>query len=194
MRPPILVATWALAFVLTVLAEDLEPALAPKAPAATVTTSVGLATAYGGALDPLATRPPIVEPVRAKINLAGGANLTINVVNSFDVPLSISYASNAGGPSPVGNPGSGALTSSTQVVFPSDWAGRITIGKNYDPKGSKIEASFVAPNYVPDVDISYVDGYSVPISCSCSGIAVTGCNGRRFSFPIHKWLSNNWPD
>ena len=87
-------------------------------------------------------------------------------------------------PTPVGNPGYGILTSSTRVLFPSDWAGRITIGKNYDPRGSKIEASFSPPNYVPDVDISYVNGYSVPISCSCSGVTVSDYNIRTLSLPL----------
>ncbi|CAD6572536.1 MAG: hypothetical protein ASARMPRED_005437 [Alectoria sarmentosa] len=164
------VAIWALALTTPAFAE--EPAMVVRAPQAEP-TSVVLGTASGGALDPLATRPPHVGPRPA---FAGGPDLTIKVVNSFGVPLSIFYGSNAGAPTPVGNPGSGVLTSSTQVLFPSDWAGRITIGKTYDPQGSKIEASYSSPNYVPDVDVSYVDGFSIPISCSCSGVAVTGCN------------------
>lgn len=175
-------ATCVLVSILPAIAEDFEPAIAPRAPAIMTTTPILLGTAYGGALDPLATRPPKVGPAGAGIALAGGTNLTLNVVNSFGGPLSVLYDANAGAPSPIGNPGSGTLTASTQLVLPSGWAGRITIGKNYDPKGSKIEASFVAPDYVPDVDVSYVDGYSVPISCSCSGVAVTGCNGNKPPF------------
>ena len=140
-----------------------------------LSSSTTLGTASGGPLDPLATHPPAFGPKPA---FAGGTDLTINVINSFGSPLSIFYGSNVGVPTPVNNPGSGTLSSSTQVLFPSGWAGRITIGGNYDPKGSKIEASYSSPDYVPDVDISYVDGYSVPITCSCSGVAVTGCNGE----------------
>ena len=147
-----------------------------------LSSSTTLGTASGGALDPLATHPPAFGPKPA---FAGGPDLTINVVNSFGSPLSIFYGSNAGAPTPIHNPGSGTLSSSTQVLFPSGWAGRITIGGNFDPKGSKIEASYSSPNYVPDVDISYVDGYSVPITCSCYGVAVTGCNSK----PRHHILS-----
>ncbi len=175
MFPSIYVTAWI--FVLTTSAFTNEPAMVARAPQAEA-TSVLLGTASGGALDPLATRSPYVGPNRA---LAGGSNLTINVVNSYGTPLSIFYGSNAGAPTPVGNPGYGVLSSSTRVLFPSNWAGRIVIGKNYDPRSSKIEASFSPPNYVPDVDISYVDGYSVPISCSCSGVAVSGCNIRMLS-------------
>ena len=171
------IVVWSLP--LTTLAFARQPAMVARAPQAD-STSVVLGTASGGALDLSATQVPHVRP---KAALAGGSDLTIQVVNSYGVPLSIFYGSNAGAPTPVGNPGSGVLTSSTKVLFPSAWAGRITIGRTYDPLGSKIEASFSPPNYVPDVDISYVDGFSVPISCSCSGVAVTGCNIRRYSLP-----------
>ncbi len=51
-------------FTLPAMAEDLEPALAPRAPAATATTPVVLGTAYGGALDPLTTLPPEHDSTR----------------------------------------------------------------------------------------------------------------------------------
>ena len=160
------------------LAAIVQPMIGRRSALSSSTT---LGTASGGALDPVATHPPAFGPKPA---FAGGPDLTINVVNSFGSPLSIFYGSNVGAPTPVNNPGSGTLSSSTQVLFPSGWAGRITIGGNFDPKGSKIEASYSSPNYVPDVDISYVDGYSVPISCSCYGVAVTGCNSKpRYHIP-----------
>ena len=169
---------WIFAFTNSAFAR--EPAITTQASHAEA-TSVILGTASKGALDPLVTRSPHIKYISA---FPGESNLTINIVNSYDSRLFIFYNSNAGAPTPVGNPGYGVLTSSTQVLFPSNWAGRITIGKNYDPRGSKIEASFSPPNYVPDVDISYVDGYSVPISCSCSGVAVSGCNIRTLSLPL----------
>ncbi|KAL2059352.1 hypothetical protein ABVK25_000644 [Lepraria finkii] len=169
---------WALTFfTASTSAIHIAQPIATRAPVEATPTPTALGTAYGGALDPQATHPPNLGPKPA---FAGGPDLTINVINSFGSPLSIFYGSNAGAPTPLENPGSGTLAYSTQVLFPSDWAGRITIGQNYDPKGSKIEASFSGPNYVPDVDVSYVDGYSVPISCECEGVAVTGCNVELF--------------
>lgn len=44
---------------------------------------------------------------------------------------------------------------STQILYPSGWAGRIYVGKDFNPDGSKIEASFSPPNYQPNVDVSY---------------------------------------
>ena len=51
------------------------------------------------------------------------------------------------------------------------------MGPNLNPDGSKIKGSFTGP---PDIDVSYVDGYSVPITCSLEGVAVTGYNINLF--------------
>lgn len=179
---PLRFVAWAIGSMDPAFATKRGLTMAARAPVQTPTTAIVLGTASGGALDTRTTRLPTVGH---KVDVVADPvpDLTINVVNSLGVPLSIFYGSNAGGPTPIGNPGSGTLSSSTQVVFPSDWAGRITIGKNYDPKGSKIEASLSPPNYVPDVDVSYVDGYSIPITCSCVGVAVSGCNGMLPSLP-----------
>ncbi len=109
-------------------------------------------------------------------------DLTISVTNIHGTPLSISFGSNACGPSPIGNPSATTLAhgSPTQYAFPTGWAGRIYVGPNLNPQGSKIEGSYTGP---PDVDVSYVDGYSVPITCSSEGTAVAGCNISLFNRP-----------
>ena len=105
--------------------------------------------------------------------------MTISIDNVYGTQLSLSLASNAGGPSPIGNPPPGTIahSSGTQYTFPTGWAGRISVGPNLNINGSKIEGSFTGP---PDIDISYVDGYSVPITCSSQGTAVSGCNINLF--------------
>ena len=174
-------AIWALAFITQVLAAKMEPALAPRAPANAVQTPVVLGTASGGALDPKATRPPDA----GKVDFSG--NLLLNIVNKENYALSIFYGSNAG-PSISGNPGSGALAASatTQLSVPTLFAGRAIIGPDYDVKASKIEWNW---SNVPDVDVSYVDGYSIPITCSCQGTAVTGCNKGKPFFLSSSFLS-----
>ncbi len=108
--------------------------------------------------------------------------MTISMTNIYGTQLSISFLSNAGAPSPVGNPSATVLpnASPTQYTFPTGWAGRIYVGPNLNPLGSKIEGSFTGP---PDIDVSYVDGYSVPITCSSQGIPITGCNIDLFKQP-----------
>jgi len=104
-----------------------------------------------------------------------GSDMTIAITNVYGSQLSLYFGGNAGGPSPIGNPGPTTLANaaSTQYSFPTGWAGRIVVGPNLNPYSSKIEGSYTGP---PDIDISYVDGYSVPITCSSGGIAVSGCN------------------
>lgn len=101
--------------------------------------------------------------------------MTISMTNAYGKSLSLSFGSNSGAPSPLGNPSATILPNRafTQYTFPSGWAGRIYVGPNLNPFGSKIEGSYTGP---PDIDVSYVDGYSVPITCSSEGVPVSGCN------------------
>ncbi|KAL9577536.1 MAG: hypothetical protein Q9203_007422 [Teloschistes exilis] len=145
-------------------------------------------TAFGGALDmPIPTTPPDVNSAKA----LGAAELTVHLVNSYGTPLKISYNSNLGSPTILGNPGAGIIAQSTDIVVPRDFAGAIFVGETYDPANSKIEFSFSPPQgYRPGLDVSYVDGFSVPLVCSCSGVAVTGCNINLFTqaqCPNQRW-------
>ncbi|KAL9016654.1 MAG: hypothetical protein Q9185_006027 [Variospora sp. 1 TL-2023] len=138
-------------------------------------------TAIGGALD-------LPEPTEAPTLVNRGKALdapflTVKVLNGFGQRLPISYNSNQGSPTIVGNPGAGtlAISQETAIAIPRDFAGAIFIGQVYDPANSKIEVSFSSPQgYRPGLDVSYVDGYSVPITCSCGGRVVTGCNTALF--------------
>ncbi len=105
--------------------------------------------------------------------------MTIAVTNSYESGLSLSLASNVDSPTPIGNPFPAALpkSSSTEYTFPTGWAGRLCVGKVMNTNASKIEASF---DGTVDVDVSYVDGYTVPIVCSSDGVPVTGCSIELF--------------
>lgn len=50
----------------------------------------------------------------------------------------------------------------------------IGIGNNYNVNNSLIE--YTVGSGSVNIDVSYVDGFSVPIVCSCSGAVATGCN------------------
>ncbi|KAL8992883.1 MAG: hypothetical protein Q9169_006768 [Polycauliona sp. 2 TL-2023] len=105
--------------------------------------------------------------------------MTVHITNKFGQDLPISYQSNQGSPTIIGNPSTNYFLkdSQTRVVVTKNFAGAIFIGKSFNPANSKIEISWSPPqNYRPGVDVSYVDGYSVPITCSCGGVPVTGCN------------------
>jgi len=149
-------------------------------PAATVTVTSG-----NGDSGPALNAVPVTSAPGSrstKTTDSSGDYMTISITNIYGTQMSLSFALNAGGPSPVGNPSATVLpnASLTQYVFPTGWAGRIYIGPNTNPLGSKIEGSITGP---PDIDVSYVDGYSVPITCSSEGVAVSGCNIDLFKQP-----------
>ena len=109
----------------------------------------------------------------------GGGAQTFSIVNSYSVALSLVFDSNAGGPDPMGGniaPTTIGAGSTTFYSFPTGWAGRISVGKTTHPANSKIEGSITGS---PDMDVSYVDGYSVPIVCSSGGMT-SGCNTELF--------------
>lgn len=140
-----------------------NPVATPKTTALSVEKSIG-------SVLPNATIPASVISV-APATLTGV--MTIAITNYWTAPLSVSYFQNSDSPSAVGAPEPAPLGTSTQVVFPTNWAGRIVIGKTTDADGSKIEGSTTVWN---DIDVSYVDGFSVPIVCSNATAPVTGCN------------------
>ena len=113
-----------------------------------------------------------VTTAAAQVDVAGGA-LTIDINNYWQKPLSISYLNNAGSPSAIGAPQAAPLATKTRVVYPTGWAGRISIGSLISSANSLIEGSTTG---WPDIDVSYVDGFSVPITCSVNNVAITGCN------------------
>ncbi|MCJ1396696.1 hypothetical protein MMC18_009588, partial [Xylographa bjoerkii] len=113
-------------------------------------------------------------------------DMTVRVTNSHSSAWSVFLGANAGGPTAVGNPQPSVIqpAAATQYVFPPCWAGRISFAKqNGQPDASKIEGS----NFqYPDLDISYVDGFTLPITCKADGGNIngqyfTGCNVDLFA-------------
>lgn len=109
-------------------------------------------------------------------------HMTIAITNAYETQLSLAFGVNEGFPTPVGNPQPTVLSkdANTQYLFPYGWAGRIVVGPTTAVEGSKIEGSYIT---MPDIDVSYVDGYTVPITCSVQGVVVTGCNVELFDQP-----------
>ena len=138
--------------------------------ATSLTTALSVESSLGAVL-PNATIPASAISVSPAPVNAGV--MTIAITNHWTAPLSVSYFQNSDSPSAIGAPEPAPLGTSTQVVLPTNWAGRIVIGKTTDPDASKIEGSTTVWN---DVDVSYVDGFSVPIVCSNATAPVTGCN------------------
>jgi hypothetical protein len=115
---------------------------------------------------------------------AGDVSITIRITNLYGTQLSLAFSVNTSTPSPATVLPNAV---STQYTFPTGWAGRIIVGLNSNNWSSKIEGSYIDSLY--DIDVSYVDGYTVPITCSSQGVAVTGCNIELFDQPV--WLCDD---
>lgn len=135
-----------------------------------MTTALSVEKSQGAVLQNATIPASAISVAPAPIN---AGVMTIAIHNYWTAPLSVSYFQNSDSPSAVGAPKPAPLGTTTQVVFPTNWAGRIVIGKTTDADGSKIEGSTTVWN---DIDVSYVDGFSVPIVCSNATAPVTGCN------------------
>ena len=135
-----------------------------------MTTALSVEKSQGSVLQNATIPASAISVAAAPVN---AGVMTIAITNYWTAPLSVSYFQNSDSPSAVGAPQPAPLGTTTQVVFPTNWAGRIVVGKTTDADGSKIEGSTTVWN---DIDVSYVDGFSVPIVCSNATAPVTGCN------------------
>ena len=114
---------------------------------------------------------------------------TLSITNSCSTPFQMSLGQNSesSGSNSEYPMTTIAASGSAVYVYPTGWAGRIGIGPNSNENESKIEGSFVTSvegNVTSThayIDVSYVDGYSVPITCYSNNHFLRGCNIDLFS-------------
>ncbi|KAG6999281.1 hypothetical protein G7Y79_00036g072370 [Physcia stellaris] len=127
---------------------------------------------------PVPTAPPGLAMKAPAKQAYDGQPFTIHIQNTAGDSMQMNLKHDADAPGAICCPHNGPLPSSTQVTYPTGWAGRISIGpiadENVITRGSTIEASF--KNGIVQFDVSYVAGYTYPIVCSCQGQVVAGCN------------------
>jgi hypothetical protein len=196
MHTTIQLATLLLAISPAVLAK-YDPS-APVHPSASVTTTLPanapLGTAYKGALDldyndlPAQAAPTAAPAPTNGVHIndvnVDVPSVTVNYVNSMTVPVNYIHVSDPASPPFVGAPGPSSIppAATIAVVMPQDFSGQTRFGLSdpVDSQGTKAEMSLSRdPNtgeHNPFLDISYVDGYSVPMTCSCNSEVVAGCN------------------
>ncbi len=107
------------------------------------------------------------------------SHMTISLINVYETQLSLSFASNADDSFSIDNSFIIILSnvSSTQYTFSTEWAERIYVDSNLNLNDSKIEDSYTDSL---DIDVSYVNDYSVLITCSFENTAVFDCNINLF--------------
>jgi hypothetical protein len=131
-----------------------------------------LCTMHNAKIDHLRTLAILTIMSTLATTSAISDEITIALINLYRAQLSLSFGVNIGFPTPLGNLQPTILldSSSTQYIYPTKWARRVGIGPNLNLNSSKIKGSFIIPKdtiiTIPDIDISYIDGYSIPITCS----------------------------
>jgi hypothetical protein len=94
-------------------------------------------------------------------------------------------------PGPLQYKGNGPLGQSTQVILPAGFSGTFHFGNTGSHRQTKVEASLQWRNgvLVSAINVSYVDGYSYPSTCTCDedGEVIAGCN-------IDLFATNRCPD
>ncbi|KAI8629079.1 hypothetical protein F5Y19DRAFT_485014 [Xylariaceae sp. FL1651] len=107
----------------------------------------------------------------------------VTLVNSHTKALTTQHVHNEDAPGAIFDD-VGILDRSSTAYFalPTNWAGRVAFAEaDYplDDRASLIEGSFRVQTDIEAqvaLDVSYVDGFTVPIVCECAGIVQLGCN------------------
>ncbi|KAK7972749.1 hypothetical protein PG996_006970 [Apiospora saccharicola] len=133
--------------------------------------------------------PPPRAPghIKAALGLGPGPQyVTITITNKGDGAISTSHARAPTAPPMVsGNADPGVIPARGQAEFavPTGWIGNVAVvPSQFQITGdiTLLEANYVIPNgysyAVADVDVSFVNGISLPATCSCDNAVVTGCN------------------
>ncbi|KAI2609381.1 uncharacterized protein GGS25DRAFT_213034 [Hypoxylon fragiforme] len=107
------------------------------------------------------------------------------IVNSHTAPVSTKHAQGAGSPTAIRNTNESSIIAPSQTVtfaVPTGWSGRMAMwedGYVVADRASLLEGSFMPNPAEPAIlalDVSYVDGFTVPMVCECNHAVVAGCN------------------
>ncbi|KAI5865140.1 hypothetical protein GGS23DRAFT_594689 [Durotheca rogersii] len=129
-------------------------------------------------------------------------NFVVTVVNSHTAPVVTRFGQAVGALAPIQNKSCNAtvLTRGETASFavPTGWSGRLAMWEdgysNILDRASLFEGTFgydPGNGAVMAMDISYVDGFTVPITCGCNGTTVLGCNLNLLDNCPKQYLLNN---
>ena len=174
-----------IASVLALVPLVLGGAAPGSVPASPSTASTPTTSVYGpnpADLPALYTPPP--GPIREVAHLSG--DVTIGITNILvGVPTVTIVGTYDAGALPPLTLIDGQFTATTNIVVPSGWAGAFTlnqVGDTFNNMSGRIEGNWGVndPYSQVYVDVSYVNGWSFAMVCSCgtdpAGTPVTGCN------------------
>ncbi|KAI1430919.1 hypothetical protein GGR50DRAFT_690116 [Xylaria sp. CBS 124048] len=107
----------------------------------------------------------------------------VTLVNSHTTAISTVHGQNENVPTAIQDGGSILEQGATAIfALPTNWAGRVAVAEAEIPiinRASLIEGAFgvqFGSEAQITLDVSYVDGFTVPITCGCGGNVRLGCN------------------
>ncbi|KAI1268828.1 hypothetical protein F5Y18DRAFT_439424 [Xylariaceae sp. FL1019] len=156
---------------------------APNNPGKTLATSIRptMTSSAQGHVDATISQSPVLW--------AQGDQYVITLVNSHTAPVETHHVVNRNqvlveGPAAIhDSAGVIEVFGERIITVPQGWAGNIAIAEEgwmTRDSNSLLEGSFVvqAGSQFPQItlDVSYVDGFTVPITCICADQVLLGCN------------------
>ncbi|KAI1320654.1 hypothetical protein F5Y16DRAFT_405534 [Xylariaceae sp. FL0255] len=124
------------------------------------------------------------------LNALSNGEYVVTLVNSHTAAIETNHVVGIDGrgvpaPTPVHDELKTLNVSETAYfAVPTNWAGRVGVWEEGFPtydRATLLEGSFMnqgGPGARIALDVSYVDGFTVPVSCSCGGKVRLGCNAN----------------
>ncbi|KAL7628025.1 hypothetical protein AAE478_002221 [Parahypoxylon ruwenzoriense] len=116
----------------------------------------------------------------------GDGNFIVTMINSHTAAVSTLHGQGAGSPTAIRRVNKhDTIRVGENITFavPTGWTGRLALYESghgdFLDRASLLEGSFMADgpgSAVMAMDVSYVDGFTVPIVCECNNTVVFGCN------------------
>ncbi|KAI0508487.1 hypothetical protein F5B22DRAFT_649980 [Xylaria bambusicola] len=130
------------------------------------------------------TVQPTMMPAAVNPATLTRGEYVVTLVNSHTADITTAHNQNLGAPTAIQDGGSIVESGSTAIfAVPTGWAGRVAMaeaGVLIRDRASLLEGSFIHDEGLGAariaLDVSYVDGFTVPIVCQCNDKVVVGCN------------------
>lgn len=180
-----------------VLAALASLANALPAPASDVAPAVGFNASGDGRAHHMAHVNPRGSTTASASGSAGtsssggsGSSYTITITNKLGKGVKTHQDSTAGTASGLTGTSNGVLANGGSASFTVEpgWNGNVALvadenGNSFLGDETLIEGSYNqqgGSDYIFDIDVSFVTGFSVPVTCSCDVGVVAGCNKDLF--------------
>ncbi|KAI1136906.1 hypothetical protein F5Y05DRAFT_414627 [Hypoxylon sp. FL0543] len=119
---------------------------------------------------------------------SSSGDYTVTLTNSHTAPVVTIHGQGADSPTAVGKdnePHTMSLSEIATFALPTGWSGRVALyedgylNNSFLDRATLLEGSFennALDTAVIALDVSYVDGFTVPLVCECKNTIVMGCN------------------